>query len=88
MTKYRLLSMIAALAVLGLGGLYLARGTDTLGLVLPAVTVCFWIIAALQFLETKSAGARGIIALLPAIGMTLVAAFATIGTLGYWIGIR
>jgi len=75
-------------AVLLFGGIYLKAGADTLVFVLPAVTVCFWLIAVLQLFEARAAGARGIIAYLPAIALFLVAAFASLGTLLYWAGVR
>ena len=86
MTKFRILSLITALIVLAVGGIYLAVGETSLLFVLPTITLCFWILAALQLLEAKSSGARGIIAYLPTIATSLVAAFASLGTLGYWVG--
>lgn len=85
MTKFRLLSLLCSLAVLGLGFIYLTVGDTSLAYVLPLMSLAFWTIAVLQYADVRAAGARGILALLPAAAMALVAAFSTLGTLVYLI---
>lgn len=85
MTLFRLLSLLCALAVLILGGVYLTVGDTSLPYVLPLCAIAFWGVAALQYVDTRAAGAKGILAILPALATALVAAFATLGALIYII---
>ncbi len=85
MTVYRILSLLCAAFVLILGGIYLTVGDASLSYVLPLCAIAFWGVAALQYADTRAAGAKGILAILPALATSLVAAFATLGALVYII---
>ncbi len=84
--KYRIFSLLFAAAMVGTGAVYLARGSASLVFVLPILTLCLWAISALQLLEIRAAGGRGIITLLPALAMGLAALAATLATLAYYAG--
>ena len=83
MTTYRLISLLCAFCAVCLGILYLTVGDSTLPFVLPLMSTAFWTIAALRYAETRAAGTKGILALLPTLAIALVAIFATLGTLVY-----
>ncbi len=85
MTIFRILSLLCALAVLFLGGVYLAVGESSLAYVLPLMSLAFWATAILQYADARAASTKGILALLPAAAVALVAAFATLGALVYMI---
>ncbi len=85
MTKFRMFSLAVAALAVGLGGIYLWQGEATLLFVLPLLAVCFWLICLLRFLEIRAAGGTGIIALLPAVAIGLVAAAATFAALFYFV---
>lgn len=87
MTKHRIAALICAFIMVLAGALYLGRGSVSLAYVLPIVTVCLWAISALQYLEIRAAGGRGIITLLPAIAMGLAAVMTTLATLSYYAGV-
>ena len=86
MNRYRIMTLAAAgIAVLA-GIAYRTWGAASLPIVLPAMCVAFFAIAVISYREARAAKIRGFIALLPALAAILVALFATIGTVVYFVG--
>jgi len=83
-SRYHLLRMIFAAAAVLAGAAYLYAGPAALPLTLPIMCAAFWGIAAVAWRESRAAGAKGIIAMLPAIAGMIVALFATVGVIAYF----
>jgi hypothetical protein len=78
---------LAAACVAVLAGLaYRAWGAASLSVVLPVMSLAFWAIAVISYREARAAKLRGFIALLHALAAMLVAAFATVGMIVYFMG--
>lgn len=86
MNRYRIMTLAAAgIAVLA-GIAYRTWGAASLPIVLPVMCVAFFAIAVISYREARAAKLRGFIALLPALAAMLVAVFATVGTIVYFVG--
>ena len=86
MNRYRIMTLAAAgIAVLA-GLAYRTWGAASLPIVLPVMCVAFFAIAVISYREARAAKLRGFIALLPAWAAMLVAVFATVGTIVYFMG--
>lgn len=78
---------LAAASVVVLAGIaYRIWGAASLAVVLPVMCMSFWTIAVILYREARAAKLRGVIALLPALAAILVALFATVGVLVYFLG--
>ena len=65
---------------------YRVWGEASLAVVLPVMCAAFFAIAVISYREARAAKLRGFIALLPALAAMLVAVFATVGTVVYFVG--
>ena len=86
MNRYRVMTLAAACVAVLAGLAYRAWGAASLSVVLPVMSLAFWAIAVISYREARAAKLRGFIALLPALAAILVALFATIGTVVYFVG--
>ena len=86
MNRYRIMTLAAAgIAVLA-GLAYRMWGAASLAVVLPVMSLAFWAIAVILYRESRAAKLRGVIALLPSLMAILVAVFATVGMVVYFVG--
>ena len=76
---------MACVAVLA-GVAYRMWGKVSLSVVLPTMSLAFWAIAVILYRESRAAKLRGVIALLPSLMAILVALFATVGMVVYFVG--
>ena len=86
MNRYRIMTLAAACVAVLAGLAYRAWGAASLSVVLPVMSLAFWAIAVISYREASAAKLRGFIALLPALAAMLVAAFATVGMIVYFVG--
>ena len=86
MNRYRIMTVAAACVAVLAGLAYRTWGEASLSFVLPVMSLAFWAIAVISYREARAAKLRGFIALLPALAAILVALFATIGTVVYFVG--
>ncbi len=86
MKKGQLARLILALSAVIAGAVYLLMGESAMGIVLAVMCVCFIGIAAVTWRESRAAGAAGFVGMLPAIAAAVVAGFALIGVLVYFVG--
>ena len=86
MNRYRIMTLAAACVAVLAGLAYRRWGTASLAVVLPVMSLSFWAIAVILYRESRAAKLRGFIALLPALAAMLVAVFATVGTVVYFVG--
>ena len=86
MNRYRIMTLAAACVAVLAGLAYRAWGVASLSVVLPVMSLAFWAIAVISCWEARAAKLRGFIALLPALAAMLVAAFATVGMIVYFMG--
>ena len=86
MNRYRIMTVAAACVAVLAGLAYRTWGEASLSFVLPVMSLAFWAIAVISYRESRAAKLRGVIALLPALAAMLVALFATVGMIVYFIG--
>ena len=86
MNRYRIMTLAAACVAVLAGLAYRAWGSASLSVVLPVMSLAFWAIAVISYREAHAAKLRGFIALLPALAAMLVAVFATVGMIVYFMG--
>ena len=86
MNRYRIMTLAAACVAVLAGLAYRTWGAASLSVVLPVMSLAFWAIVVLSYREAHAAKLRGFIALLPALAAMLVAVFATVGTVVYFVG--
>ena len=86
MNRYRIMTLVAACVAVLAGGAYRMWGAASLSVVLPVMSLAFWAIAVILHRESRAAKLRGFIALLPSLAAILVALFATVGTIVYFVG--
>ena len=86
MNRYRIMTLAAACVAVLAGLAYRAWGESSLSVVLPVMSLAFWAIAVIFYREARAAKLRGFIALLPALAAMLVAVFATVGMIVYFMG--
>lgn len=86
MNRYRIMTVAAACVAVLAGLAYRTWGEASLSFVLPVMSLAFWAIAVISYREARAAKIRGFIALLPALAAMLVALFATVGMIVYFIG--
>ena len=86
MNRYRIMTVAAACVAVLAGLAYRTWGGSSLAVVLPVMSLAFWAIAVISYREARAAKIRGFIALLPALAAMLVALFATVGMIVYFIG--
>ena len=86
MKKTQIVRLLLALAAVIAGAVYLLIGADAIPLVLIVMCVCFGGIAVLVWRDARSAGAAGFAAMLPAIAAAVVAGFALIGMIVFFVG--
>ena len=85
MNRYRIMILAAACVAVLAGLAYRAWGAASLSVVLPVMSLAFWAIAVISYREAHAAKLRGFIALLPALAAMLVAVFATVGMIVYFM---
>ena len=85
MNRYRIMTLAAACVAVLAGGAYRMWGKASLSVVLPVMSLAFWAIAVILYREARAAKLRGVIALLPSLAAILVALFATVGTVVYFL---
>ena len=86
MNRYRIMTLAAACVAVLAGLAYRAWGAASLSVVLPVMSLAFWAIAVISYREARAAKLRGVIALLPSLAAMLVAVFATVGMIVYFMG--
>ena len=86
MNRYRIMTVAAACVAVLAGLAYRTWGEFSLVVVLPVMSLAFWAIAVISYREARAAKLRGVIALLPALAAMLVAVFATVGMIVYFMG--
>ena len=86
MNRYRIMTVAAACVAVLAGLAYRTWGEASLSFVLPVMSLAFSAIAVISYREARAAKIRGFIALLPALAAMLVALFATVGMIVYFIG--
>ena len=86
MNRYRIMTLAAACVAVLAGVAYRMWGKASLSVVLPVMSLAFWAIALILYRESRAAKLRGVIALLPSLMAILVAVFATVGTIVYFVG--
>ena len=82
---YPLCRLLSAAAAAIAGFVYVLRGRDTLGVVLPVMCVCFAAICVFSLLESRAAGMRGIAAWLPVLAAALLTLLAVVGTAVFFL---
>ena len=85
MNRYRIMTLAAACVAVLAGVAYRMWGAASLAIVLPVMSLAFWAIAVILYREARTAKLRGFIALLPSLAAILVALFATVGTVVYFL---
>ncbi len=86
MNRYRIMTLAAACVAVLAGAAYRMWGKASLSVVLPVMSLAFWAIALILYRESRAAKLRGFIALLPSLAAILVALFATVGMVVYFVG--
>ena len=86
MNRYRIMTLAAACVAVLAGVAYRMWGKASLSVVLPVMSLAFWAIALILYRESRAAKLRGVIALLPSLMAILVALFATVGMVVYFVG--
>ena len=86
MNRYRIMTLAAACVAVLAGVAYRMWGEASLSVVLPVMSLAFWAIALILYRESRAAKLRGVIALLPSLMAILVALFATVGMVVYFVG--
>jgi uncharacterized membrane protein YoaK (UPF0700 family) len=86
MNRYRIMTLAAACVAVLAGVAYRMWGKASLSVVLPTMSLAFWAIALILYRESRAAKLRGVIALLPSLMAILVAVFATVGMVVYFVG--
>ena len=86
MNRYRIMTLAAACVAVLAGVAYRMWGKASLAVVLPVMSLAFWAIALILYRESRAAKLRGVIALLPSLMAILVAVFATVGMVVYFVG--
>lgn len=86
MNRYRIMTLAAACVAVLAGLAYRMWGAVSLSAVLPVMCASFFAIALILYREARAAKLRGFIALLPALAAMLVAVFAAVGTVVYFVG--
>lgn len=86
MNRYRIMTLAAACVAVLAGVAYRMWGKASLSVVLPVMSLAFWAIALILYRESRAAKLRGVIALLPSLMAILVAVFATVGMVVYFVG--
>ena len=85
MNRYRIMTLAAACVAVLAGVAYRMWGEASLSVVLPTMSLAFWAIALILYRESRAAKLRGVIALLPSLMAILVAVFATVGMVVYFV---
>ncbi len=85
MSKFRIFALLCATVLVGAAAWYLTVGAASLPYVLPLLSLSLWGMTTAQFLEARTAGVRGVIALLPTIATGLAAVFTTLAMLSFYI---
>ena len=86
MNRYRIMTLAAACVAVLAGVAYRMWCKASLSVVLPVMSLAFWAIALILYRESRAAKLRGVIALLPSLMAILVAVFATVGMVVYFVG--
>lgn len=85
MSKYKIISLSAAVGIIVAGCVYLFAGASAAGVVLAVIAVLIAVMAAANALQTKSEGAKNFVMYIPSICLAIVAIAAGVATVVWFL---